>query len=93
MTPEQTAADVGLLALQNAFQGTATFSCQEVTADSIIGMIIYLNLPVSLLDKPSFKKSYLTASGGKYNPFAESEQGSKLLPKETAGFSIIPLIM
>jgi len=28
-------------------------------------MIIDLNLPVSIVDKPSFRKSYRTASGGK----------------------------
>jgi len=28
-------------------------------------MIIDLNLPVNIVDKPSFRKSYRTASGGK----------------------------
>ena len=65
VTPEEAAAAVDLLPLHTAFQGPPTFSGQDATTDSIVYMIIDLNLPVSIVDKPSFRKSYRTASGGK----------------------------
>ena len=58
VTPEEAAAAVD-------FQGPPTFSGQDATTDSIVYMIIDVNLPVSIVDKPSFRKSYRTASGGK----------------------------
>ena len=64
VTPEEAAAAVGLLPLHSAFQGPPTFAGQDATSDSIVNMIIDLNLPVSIVDKPSFRKSYRTASGG-----------------------------
>ena len=74
MTPEQAAAAVGSLPLHSAFQGPSTFSGQDATTDSIVDMIIDLNLPISIVDKPSFRKSYQTASGGKYKPICKKKQ-------------------
>ena len=48
MTLEEAAAAVGLLPLHSAFQGPPTFSGQDATTDSIVNMIIDLNLPVSI---------------------------------------------
>ena len=63
--PEEAADAVDLLPLHTAFQGPPTFSGQDATTDSIVYMIIDFNLPVSIVGKPSFRKSYRTASGGK----------------------------
>ena len=57
VTPEEAAAAVDLLPLHTAFQGPPTFSGQDATTDSIVYMIIDFNLPVSIVDKPSFRKS------------------------------------
>jgi hypothetical protein len=81
VTPDQTAAAVGSLPLHSAFQGPSTFTGQDATTDSIINMIIDLNLPMSVVDKPSFKKSYRTASGGKYRPICKKTARAKILQK------------
>ena len=77
VTPEQAAAAVGSLPLHSAFQGPSTFSGQDATTDFIVDMIIDLNLPISIVDKPSFRKSYRTASGGKYKPICKKQRDRK----------------
>ena len=89
MTPEEAAAAAVGLPLHSTFQGPPTCSGQDATTDSIINMIIDLNLPVSIVDKPSFRKSYRTASGGKLQ---KKTARSKLFKKATVGFSTILLI-
>ena len=81
VTPEQAAAAVGSLPLHSAFQGPSTFSGQDATTDAIVDMIIDLNLPISIVDKPSFRKSYRTASGGKYKPICKKTARSKIIQK------------
>ena len=80
MKPEEAAAAVDSLPLHSAFQ-VPTFSGQDATTDSIINMIIDLNLPVSIVDKPRFRKSYRTASGGKYEPICKKTTRSKIIQK------------
>ena len=89
MTPEEAAAAVDLLPLHTAFQGPPTFSGQDATTDVIVYMIIDLNLPVSIVDKPSFRKSYRTASGGKLQ---KKTARSKIIQKGSCWFSTILLI-
>ena len=74
VTPEQAAAAVGSLPLHSTFQGPSTFSGQGATTDSIVDMIIDLNLPISIVDK---RKSYRTASGGKYKPICKKQRDRK----------------
>jgi hypothetical protein len=81
ITPEQTAAAIGSLPLHTAFQEPASFSDQEATTDAIVDMIINLNLPCSIVERPSFRKSYRAASGGNYKPIRRKTVRAKIIQK------------
>ena len=44
-------------------------------------------MPVNRVDKPNFRKSYRTASGGKYKPICKRTVRSRSFKKATAGYS------
>jgi len=68
MTGEQKAAAVGSLPISSAFQGIPTYTNQEKVTSAVTDMIIDLNLPVSIVDRQSFRKVLATASCGRWRP-------------------------
>ena len=68
MAGEQKAATVGSLPISSAFQEIPTHTNQEKVTSAVTDMIIDLNLPVSIVNRQSFRKVLATASCGRWRP-------------------------
>ena len=68
MTDEQKSAAIGALPISQALKGAPTYSNQEAVTNSVVDMIVDLNLPLTVVRKDSFKKVLAVSSGNRWKP-------------------------
>jgi hypothetical protein len=68
MTVAETVRALGTLPLSRAFGGNAAFPKLDLITEAIVGMIIDLHLPLSLVEKPSFREVLIVATCNRWKP-------------------------
>ena len=75
------AAAAGLSTLNAAFQGPSVYANQEALTGAVCDMIIDLHLPVSIVDKSSFRKVLAVASKNAYKPVCARTMRERIIKK------------
>ena len=78
-TAEQKAAAIGTGTVAAAFKGPPVFSNQEAITNTVCDMIIDLHLPVSIIEKPSFRKVLAVASKNLYKPICYKTMRDRII--------------